>query len=190
MKCSICGARLKKEGDICTNCYKEYKQDEELKKDVKEVLKLKRKYSINYEIARYSAMIIIFILMAILYLLTKCFAEFFITIILLGAILGFLMFLDKRIANGTKVTFYEKKVKYKFKFLFINKTKVIKYKDIKDITYYQSYKQKKFGYGDICVYTKEVIPGAGFFNGFQIKNVENIVEALEKIKEIVGTLDN
>ena len=38
MKCSICGARLKKEGDICKNCYKEFQEEEELKKDTNEQL--------------------------------------------------------------------------------------------------------------------------------------------------------
>ena len=46
--------------------------------------------------------------------------------------------------------------------------------------------QKKFGYGDICVYAKGIIPGVGFFGGFQIKNVENVQENLDKIGEILG----
>ena len=38
MRCRICGAKLKKEGDICTNCYKKYQEEEDLKKDVNERL--------------------------------------------------------------------------------------------------------------------------------------------------------
>ena len=33
MRCSICGAKLAKEGDICKNCYKEFQEEEELKKE-------------------------------------------------------------------------------------------------------------------------------------------------------------
>ncbi len=60
MRCRICGAKLKKEGDICTNCYKKYQEEEDLKKDVNERLVVKRKYSIAYLILKYTWLIIIF----------------------------------------------------------------------------------------------------------------------------------
>lgn len=188
MRCSICGAKLKKEGDICINCYKAYQEEEDLKKDVKVKLKLKRKYSIAYEFRKYMELIIIFIL-AIL----GCIAFENIWAALLGVLLlivtmGLLLFLDKRIANSTTATFYEKKAVYTFKFLFFDTQKVVKYTDLKDVTYYQTFRQKKFGYGDLCVYAKGAIPGATLLNGFQIKNVENVKEVLEQIGEIVGPL--
>ena len=42
----------------------------------------------------------------------------------------------------------------------------------KNITYYQTFRQKKFKLGDLCIYTKEIIPGLGYFNGCHIHNVE------------------
>ena len=69
MKCRICGAPLKKEGDICTNCYKKYQEEEELKKDTKEVLKFNGKYSIAYEFTKYAWIIAIFILSSIVCIL-------------------------------------------------------------------------------------------------------------------------
>ena len=41
MRCSICGAKLKKDGDICTNCYKEFQEEEKLNniQSEKELLK-------------------------------------------------------------------------------------------------------------------------------------------------------
>ena len=188
MRCSICGAKLKKEGDICINCYKAYQEEEDLKKDVKVKLKLKRKYSIAYEFRKYMELIIIFIL-AIL----GCIAFENIWAALLGVLLlivtmGLLLFLDKRIANSTTATFYEKKAVYTFKFLFFDTQTVVTYTDLKDVTYYQTFRQKKFGYGDLCVYAKGAIPGATLLNGFQIKNVENVKEVLEQIGEIVGPL--
>lgn len=188
MRCSICGAKLKKEGDICINCYKAYQEEEDLKKDVKVKLKLKRKYSIAYEFRKYTELIIIFIL-AILGCIAfeNGWAAFF-GVLLLIVTLGLLLFLDKRIANSTTATFYEKKVEYTFKFLFFDTHKVVKYTDLKDVTYYQTFRQKKFGYGDLCVYAKGAIPGATLLNGFQIKNVENVKEVLEQIGEIVGPL--
>ena len=186
MKCSICGARLTKEGDICANCYKEFQEEEELKKDNKEQLKLKRKYSISYEFLKYVELIIICILAAAVCLTSGGILEALSVFAIFGVIFGVLLFIDKRIALGTKATFYEKKVVYNFKLGFINTNKVVKYDQIDDIRIFQTRRQKKYGYGDLCIYTKSIIPGTGFFNGFQIKNIENIQENLNKIGEIIG----
>lgn len=188
MKCKICGAKLKKEGDICTNCYKAYQEEEDLKKDVNEILKLKRKYSIAYEFAKYAWIIVIFILSSLICISTGGFLEELLLILIFVAIIGILLFIDKRIAVGTTATFYEKKVVYNFKFLFINTEKVVKYTDLKDVTYYQTFRQKKFGYGDLCVYARGTFPGATLLNGFQIKNVENVKEVLEAIAQIMTTI--
>lgn len=188
MRCSICGAKLKKEGDICINCYKAYQEEEDLKKDVKVKLKLKRKYSIAYEFRKYMELIIIFILAILGCIAFENIGAALLGVLLLIVTMGLLLFLDKRIANSTTATFYEKKAVYTFKFLFFDTQKVVKYTDLKDVTYYQTFRQKKFGYGDLCVYAKGAIPGATLLNGFQIKNVENVKEVLEQIGEIVGPL--
>lgn len=190
MRCSICGAKLKKDGDVCNKCYEEFQEDEDLKKDVNEVFKIKRKYSIAYEILKYIEIIIIFMLVIVINSLGFNIGDLLITLAVFIVIFGFLLFWDKRIAKATSVTFYEKKVVYRFKFLFLDQTKVVKYKDLKDIAYYQTYRQKKMGLGDICFYAKGAIPGATLLNGFQIKNVENVVETAQKIKEIIGTFEN
>lgn len=186
MKCKICGAELKKDGDICINCYKKYQEEEELKKDVKELLKFKRKYSIPYEIVKYLWIFIIFILSSIVCISTGGILEELLVILIFLVVIGLLFFLDKRIAIGTQVIFYEKKVVYTFNFLFIHTQKVVKYTDLRDITYYQTLKQKRFGYGDLCVYAKGTFPGATLLNGFQIKNVENVKEVLETIGKVIG----
>ena len=143
MKCSICGAKLKKPGDICINCYKTYQEEEDLKKDVKVKLKIKRKYSIAYEFYKYTELIIILILAVL-----GCIAfgnawSDILGVLALFVILGFLFFWDKRIALATTATFYEKKMVYTFKFLFFDTHKVVKYSDLKDVSYYQTYRQKK-----------------------------------------------
>lgn len=186
MRCSICGAKLKKEGDICINCYKAYQEEEDLKKDVNVKLKIKRKYMIAYEFAKYTEIIVILILSILGCIAFGSIWSVLLGILLLVGILGFLFFLDKRIALGTTATFYEKKMEYTFKFLFFDTHKVVKYTDLKDVSYYQTFRQKKYGFGDLCVYAKGVIPGATLLNGFQIKNVENVKEVLEQIREIVS----
>lgn len=189
MRCSICGAKLKKDGDICINCYKKYQEEEDLKKDVNERLILKRKYSIAYEFLKYFWVILIFILSAI-----GCFAlsnilEGILCLVLFILVMGFLLFWDKRVARATKAVFYEKKMVYTFKFLFFNTVKTVKYSDLADITYFQTFRQKRFGFGDLCVYARGAVPGTTIFNGFQLKNVENVREVLETISQIVGPIE-
>lgn len=186
MKCSICGAKLRKPGDICSTCYKAYQEEEDLKKDTKEVYKIRRKYSIPYEIVRYSELYLIFIISAI-----GCWAfgnilEGFLCLLLMFVALAICMIWDKRIAIATRAIFYEKKVVYKFDFLFIHTERVVKYSDLKDVTYYQKMRQKRYGFGDLCFYARGPIPGATLLNGFQIKNVEDVEGTLDKIGEIVG----
>ena len=185
MRCSICGAKLKKAGDICTTCYKAYQEEEDLKKDKKELFKIKRKYSIPYEVVKYTELYVIFIISAMGCWAFENVAEGFLCLLLMFIVLGICMFWDKRIAMATKATFYEKKVVYNFDFLFIHTEKVVKYADIKDVTYYQTYRQKKHGFGDLCFYARGPIPGTTLLNGFQIKNVEDVEGTLDKIGEIV-----
>lgn len=189
MKCRICGAKLKKDGDICTTCYKEFQEEEDLKKDTNERLKIKRKYSISYELAKCAELILLAILSVIVCLSAGGLLESLLVVFIFVVVIGFVLFIDKRLAIATKAVFYEKKTVYTFKFLFFDVTKVVKYTDIADVRYFQTYRQKKYGFGDLCVYAKGVIPGSGFLNGYQIKNIENVEEVLKQIGEIVGPIE-
>ena len=189
MRCRICGAKLRNEGDICSSCYKLYQEEESLKKDVSEKLVVKRKYSIGYNLARYYWIFIIFILSVVVCLTGKDFLPILGLVGGLIVVLGLLLFLDKRLANATKAVFYEKKAVYTFDFLFIHTEKMVKYDDISDITVFPpTIWQRRYNFGDICVYAKGVFPGASLLNGFQVKNVENASEVLDKIGEVVGPL--
>lgn len=181
MKCKICGARLNKEGDICKNCYQEILKEEELEKDVNQLLKVNRKYIPAYEVSTLTEIIIIFILVAISLIATQNILNALFSIFLLALIIAGALLIKKRLAIGTRCVFYETKVKYNFDFLFIHNEKTIKYEDINDISYYQTRKQKKYDIVDLCVYVKYT----GLIGGFSIKNMPNATKDLEKIKEIV-----
>ena len=186
MRCSICGTKLKKEGEVCSNCYNELQAEEEYRNDVNEVFKIKRAYRINYEIVKNTELVIIFGICLTLFILARSFFEFLMTILIAVIVFGIILFIDKRIANATTVTFYEKKAVYRFKLGIFNKEKEVKYKDIKDIKCFQTFRQKKMDIGDLCFYAKGAIPGALLLNGFQIKDIEDVTETLEKIKGIIG----
>ena len=189
MRCRICGAKLKKDGDICTNCYKEFQEEEDLKKDTNEKLKIKRKYSIKYELLKCAELFLLAILSLIVCFSAGGILEGLGVILIFVVLIGGILFIDKRLAHATKAVFYEKKAVYTFKFAFIDVTKVVKYTDIADVRYFQTRRQKKYGFGDLCIYAKGVIPGSGFMNGFQIKNIENVDEVLSQIGEIIGTIE-
>lgn len=181
MKCKICGAKLKKEGDICKNCYEKKMKEKELEKDVKEVLKIRRKYLPAYEITRLTEIIVIFILATLSLLSLKYFLQAFLTLIILTVLIAVILLIEKRLAIGTKCTFYEKKLKYNFDFLFIHTERIIEYENIKDVSYYQNRKQKQYDLADLCVYVKYT----GLIGGVNFKNLSNATENLEKIKQVV-----
>lgn len=190
MRCRICGAKLKKEGDICRNCYKKFQEEEDLKKDNKERLVIKRKYLINYIFLKYTWLVVIFTLAAIGSFAYSGVLSGLLTIFMLFAFFGFILFWDKKMANATKVVFYDKHMTYTCKWWIFNTEKIVKYSDLHDATYFQTMSQKKFGLGDLCVYAKGAIPGNSIFNGFQIKNVENVAEAIPAIAQVVGPLED
>ena len=112
MKCSICGARLTKDGDICANCYKEFQEEERLNKDNKEQLKLKRKYLISYEFWKYAELLAICVLAAAVCIMSGGILEALAVFGIFVVVFGILLFVDKRIAVGTKATFFETKAVY------------------------------------------------------------------------------
>lgn len=187
MRCRICGAKLAKENaDICLNCYKEYQEEENLKKDNNERLVVKRKYKIAYVLVKWIEGISIILLATLIFLVSGSFIEALMCAAILVATMVAILAISKRIAKGTKAVFYDTKVVYTFKSWLYNNEKVIKYSDIRDISVFQTYRQKKFGFGDMCFYVKNNVPGASFFKGFQIKDVENVAEVLQKIIEVTG----
>lgn len=187
MRCSICGAKLKKEGDICTNCYKLVQEEKNLEKDTNVVFELKRKYGIAYEINKYTWVFIILILSSFCCFAVGNIMAGLLCILLLAIVIGFLLFWDKRLSMATKAVFYETKVVYTFKFLFFDTEKTVKYSNIKDIKIFRTFSQRKYGYGDICIYANGTFPGATLLNGFQIKNVENVDETVRTIIDLVAS---
>ena len=63
MKCKICGAELRTEGDICKNCYAEMLEYEELEKDKKIIYKIKPKFIPIYEILNKGELLLIGIIL-------------------------------------------------------------------------------------------------------------------------------
>lgn len=180
MRCKICGAKLRKEGDICKSCYEEYCKEEDLEKDTKEIFKLKRKYLPKYQLTRYGDWYVVFILVFIAFISQKQTFSAFATILVGIVALCVSMFIAKRVSLNTSCTFYEKKVVYKYK----ARKKTIAYSDLKNVTYYQNFFQKIFNLADIQFHPDT---GSYILGGFEIKNVPDIENNLAKVQEILKT---
>ena len=77
--------------------------------------------------------------------------------------------------------FYKTKVLFEDSFLNLAQ-KEVKYKYIREVTMKQSFIQRWFNIGNIILYTNAE---TGMDNGINIKNVENVKQIYNKIKEIV-----
>lgn len=156
----------------------------------KELLKIKRKFSPKYILTgKMIEPYLVFLLLIIV-----CFSSkrilYGIIIILLFVLFTFVkLVFEKRKSNQTYMKFFNDRIEYKGKVLFRNQERVLKYDEIKDITFTQGITflekrfQKAFGFGNIYVYPKK---GNILTKGMQIELVENINEKIEEIKSIVG----
>lgn len=182
MRCQMCGARLKKEGNICKNCYAKYKEEKELFADnEQEIFSVKRKYSPAFNLMK-NGEIIVFGLIVVLagFSSYNIWIGILLTILCL-VVLGVLMFFNKKRAKGTKITFCETKLRYRAKYPLVDKEEVIPYKNIKDMAYFQTRSQKKFGIGDIRFYTQ------GFLSGLTVCDIPDIEENFEKMRDIINS---
>lgn len=178
MKCRICGAKLRKDGDICKSCYEEYCKEEALEKDTQEIFKIYRKHLPKYQLTQWFDWILITIFVIIALLAQEQYLGSFLFIIGAFLVFGFAMFIVKKRAINTTCTFYEKKVVFKYR----DNKKILAYSDLKNVTYYQNFFQKIFKLGDIQFHPDS---GSYLFGGFEIKNVPDIEENWEKIQEIL-----
>ncbi len=182
MRCKMCGAELKKEGDICKNCYDKYKKEEKLRLGKEqEIFSIKRKYSPKFNLLKNGELIVLLIIIMLAALSYYRLLVAILIILLCLIVFGAWMFFNKKRAMGTKTTFYETKLKYEAKYLFVNREVVVAYNDIKDMQYFQSRSQKICKIGDIRFYTQ------GFLSGLTISDIPEIEENFEKMRNIINS---
>ena len=184
MKCKICGAELKKEGDICNKCYAEYVKGEEIKEEIKTdknvILKLHRKYLPMYQLTRYGDYYVLAFIIIVSLLAQKQILFGIGSIILMLVLLCAVLAYNKRKAINTTCTFNEKRVVWKYK----DTIKTLNYDEIENVVYYQNFFQKRFNIADVQFRPKK---GMYITNGFEIRNVPNFAETWEKICDIINS---
>ena len=181
MKCKICGAELRKEGDICKDCYAEYMEEqnvkEELKSDKNVILRLHRKYIPGYQLTRFGDYYVLAIICILVFLVQKQILWFVLSLIGMIALLIAALAYAKRKAVNTTCTFYEDKIIWKEK----DNIKSIKYDDLDNITCFQNRSQKRYDLGDVQFRPKK---GIYLLNGFEIKNVPDFINTWQKICDV------
>ena len=157
----------------------------------KELLKLKRIYSPKYILTEKLLEVYLFFILLIAICISSGKILYTIVTVIIFVLIVFLKLIsEKRKSNQTVMKFYEDRIEYKGRmFLFKLEKRILKYDEIKDITFTQGSTffekrfQKAYGYGNIYVYPKK---GTYLSHGMQIELVENVYDRVEEIKNIVG----
>ena len=166
------------------------KNEENTQENKKELSKIKIKYSIKYVLtAKLMEVYFIFILVISVAFYSRLISIGIFSIFILIAIIIAVLILSKKSAAKTYMTFYDDKIVYKRKFLFIDNERELKYSEVKDIVFTQGTNwftrmwQKIYKYGNIYVYPKK---GNIFSHGMSIEVVENIDKVINDVKTVIG----
>ncbi|MBR3133456.1 MAG: PH domain-containing protein [Clostridia bacterium] len=183
MNCKICGAELKKTGDLCNNCINKLRLEKASKEDTTEVLKVKRKFAIGYEILSHIETIgIVIFMIAILISIGGDYTRIGFTAIPFFLFCGIIFLLyEKYRISSSELSFYSTKLIYKYKKIR-KKTMTINYRDIKDISYEETPISKVFKFGNIIIKTNK---GNILKRNIIIDSVANIEETMLKIQKIM-----
>lgn len=159
-------------------------------REVTEILRVKKKYSFKYiMLYKLIEFNIIFLILAIIFILRKSLLSVFFTLFLYVVLLAVSLILYKKSAENTYISFQEKKVVYRRKFLFINKKDELLYDEIKSIslnyepTWYGKFWQKKLNLANLVIYPKK---GLVFMYGMELSCVGPFDKILNDLQNNIG----
>ena len=191
MRCRICGKPLEDgEADVCKDCYQDLMNDkptlkEESKGNEKLLFEITNKYSISYEFLKN---IEIFFLVVIA--LVGCFVlknKLESVICLIVVLLVYILFLvNDKLRSGNVARFYETKLHYSYKNIFITNEKDVEYANISDIKVYQTIRQRMTKRGDLCIYASGKTVGKTTINGIEFKDLANAKVVYESLMGALG----
>lgn len=182
MKCQICGAELKRPGEVCNNCMNEILEEKKYEKDDEVLYELRKKFKVLFESSFYLENAIIMVIILIGAIQFSMLKLYFVFLALMITIFLISMLLKKKKIESYVYKFYKTKLVYEYTFLR-RESKTIKYKDIKEITYSQTIWERFCKLGQIQINTNS---GNIFRNGIDIDCVENVEDACRNIKKIVS----
>lgn len=185
MRCKMCGAELKKEGELCNNCMNKILREEEKKADNVKVYEFKRKFVLGYQLLQHLESLFIAIIVCVVLILTatEFLVESIIFIVLVILAETFVILYDRYKINHSKCTFYMTKFVYKKIAFFKEKNIEISYEEVKELSYNQTRTEKMFGIGTIYIKTSS--------NNFlekhiYIDSIKNVDKVFNDIKIKLG----
>ena len=111
MKCRVCGAELKKDGELCNNCLNRLQQEEAIRGDKTPVYGFKSTFILGYELLRHCEQIgIVIFMIALILSVDLSYWKYAVIIGCAFAIFGILyLFYDKFSINSVSCTIYRTK---------------------------------------------------------------------------------
>ena len=191
MRCRICGKLLEDgEADVCEDCYQNLMNDKpDLKEDNKNneklIFEITNKYSISYEFLKNIEIFFLLIIAIIGCFVLKNKIEAVICFI--GVLLVYVLFLvNDKLRSENVARFYETKLHYSYKNIFIINEKDVEYANISDVKVYQTIRQRMVKRGDLCIYASGKTVGNTTINGIEIKDLANAKEVYENLTRVLG----
>ena len=182
MNCRICGAELKKNGELCTNCMNKLMKEQELRNDKSVVITFKSKFILKYQLLLHCEQIGIAIFTIILMLsVDLSYWKYAIGASLLFILFGivYLIYLRSSL-NSVVCTLYRTKIFMSWK-KFKKRSREIPYTEVEEVFYTQGNMEKLFGLGTIVIKrrTRNIID-----RNIYIESVPNVKEVFGKIEEV------
>lgn len=179
MNCKICGAELKKDGELCNNCMNKLRKEEEIRGDKTSIYSFKSTYVLGYDILRHCEQIgIVIFMIALILSVSLSYWKYALILACVFAIFGILYLIyDKITINSVSCVIYRTKLIYQYGKIR-KKVKVIPFSEIEEIFYNQGNAQKLFNVGTIIIKRKTM-------NIFE-KNI--FIESVKNVEEVFGTI--
>lgn len=183
MNCKICGAELKRPGEVCNNCMNKLMLEQEEREDNKSIVEVKTKFAIGYEILTHidSIAIAIFFLI-ILFSIGGEYVKYSLLAIPIFLIWGVLYLINRKIElMNTKCVFYNTKIVYTYRKIR-KKERIIRYQELNEINFDVSYFGKIFNIGTIVIKTNS---SNLLKRNIILECVENTPATVEQIQNII-----
>jgi len=184
-RCKMCGAELKKEGELCNNCMNQIMKEEETRNDKTIIYSFKPTFVLGYQLSKHIETIIIAVVVVamLIYLASTYLFESILFMILVIACESLVFVYDKYKSKYEKCTFYTTKFIYKKIFLFRKREIEIRYDEVKELTCTQTRFEKAFNIGTIHIHTASSNP---LQRHIFVESVRNVKGVFEDIKNKVG----
>lgn len=182
MNCKICGAELKKPGELCNNCMNKLLEEQERRNDKSPIYTFKRQFVLGYELLRHIEQIgIVIFMIAVILTVDLTYWKYALLIGVLFVVWGFasLFYLKLKINSG-ECTLYRTKVVFS-QGIIKKKVKEIPLDEIDEVYYQLGNMQQLFKVGTIIIKRKTRNLLDKYLYIESVKNIETVFGKFEEL---------